>query len=177
MPKKRLFNLALTILAFVLFLVGFFFLIADFKIKLVYILLLALSGFLFALTMLLTFIFNLFEQKENEKLQIHLEFERELFDVEITKPIQIKKTTVPAGKYIFALTKDLKFKLVKTTDFSEFYLILPKCFSKISFSEKTLIFETNQDKHELLLNKNIQEIRNSKSFNDLLYVLNYYHFI
>lgn len=177
MPKKRLFNFAFTIFAFVLFLVGFFFLIADFKIKLVYILLLALAGFLFVLTMLFTFIFNLLEQKENEKLQIYLEFEREVFDVEITKPIQIKKTTVPAGKYIFALTKDLKFKLVKTTDFAEFYLILPKYFSKISFSEKTLIFETKQDKYALKLNKDIQEIRNSKSFNDFLYVLNYYRFI
>ncbi len=177
MQIKRIVNFVLTIVAFILFLVGFFFLIADFRVRLVYIILISLSGALFGISIILTFTFNTIEQKNSNKAQIYLEHEREVFDVEIKSPFVLKNSTVVAGTYIFAVTKDLKFKLVKTTDFNIVYLISPNNFSEISFEKNILTLKTQNSVHTLKLNKNIEEIRNTKSFNDFLYVLSHYNLI
>lgn len=177
MQIKRIVNFVLTIVAFILFLVGFFFLIADFRVKLVYIILISLSGALFGISIILTFAFNTIEQKNSNKAQIYLEHEREVFDVEIESPFVVKNSTVVAGNYIFAVTKDLKFKLVNTTNFNIIYLISPNHFSEISFEKNILTLKTQNSVHTLKLNKNIEEIRNTKSFNDFLYVLSHYNLI
>lgn len=177
MQIKRIVNFVLTIVAFILFLVGFFFLIANFRVKLVYIILISLSGALFGISIILTLIFNTIEQKNSDKSQIYLEHEREVFDVEIEVPLAVKKLIVQPGTYIFAVTKDLKFKLVDSTDFNIVYLILPNYFSEISFEGNTLTLKIQDSVNTLKLNKNIEEIRNTKSFNDFLYVLSHYNLI
>ena len=177
MQIKRIVNFVLTIIAFILFLVGFFFLIADFRVKLVYIILISLSGALFGISILLTLIFNTIEQKNSDKAQIYLEHEREVFDSEIQTPLVVKKITVKPGTYIFAVTKDLKFKLVNSTDFNIVYLISPNDFSEISFERNILTLKTQNSVNTLKLNKNIEDIRNTKSFNCFLYVLNHYNLI
>lgn len=177
MQIKRIVNFVLTIVAFILFLVGFFFLIADFRVKLVYIILLSLSGALFVISIILTLTFNTIEQKNNNKTQIYLEHEREVFDVEIQSPFVVKNSTITAGTYIFAVTKDLKFKLVNSTNFNIVYLISPSDFSEVFFEGNTLTLKTQNSASIFKLNKNIEEIRNSKSFNDFLYVLNHYNLI
>lgn len=177
MQIKRIVNFVLTIVAFILFLVGFFFLIADFRVKLVYIILISLSGALFGISIVLTLIFNTIEQKNSNKAQIYLEHEREVFDSEIQTPLVVKKITVKPGTYIFAVTKDLKFKLVNSADFNIVYLISPSNFSEISFEKNTLTLKTQNSVNTLKLNKNIEDIRNTKSFNDFLYVLSHYNLI
>ena len=177
MQIKRIVNFVLTIIAFILFLVGFFFLIADFRVKLVYIILISLSGALFGISIVLTLILNTIEQKNSDKAQIYLEHEREVFDTEIQTPLIVKKITVKPGNYIFAVTKDLKFKLVNSTDFNIVYLISPNHFSEISFERNTLTLKTQNSVNTLKLNKNIEDIRNTKSFNDFLYVLSHYNLI
>ena len=177
MQIKRIVNFLLTIVAFILFLVGFFFLIVDFRVKLVYIILISLSAALFGISVILTLTFNTIEQKNSNKAQIYLEHEREIFDVEIQKPLLLKNSTVAAGKYIFAVTKDLKFKLVNSTDFNIVYLISPNLFSEVLFERNTLTLKTQNSVHTLKLNKNIEEIRNTKSFNEFLYVLSHYNLI
>ena len=177
MQTKRIVNFVLTIFAFILFLVGFFFLIAGFRVKLVYIILLSLSGVLFGISIILTVTFNTIEQKNNNKAQIYLEHEREVFDVEIQTPFVVKNSTVAAGTYIFAVTKDLKFKLVNSANFNFVYLISPNDFSEVFFEGNTLTLKTQNNVHTLKLNKNIEEIRNTKSFNDFLYVLSHYNLI
>lgn len=177
MQIKRIVNFVLTIVAFILFLVGFFFLIANFRIKLVYIILISLSGALFGISIILTLIFNTIEQKNSDKSQIYLEHEREVFDVEIEASLAVKKLIVQPGTYIFAVTKDLKFKLVDSTDFNIVYLISPNYFSEISFKGNTLTLKIQDSVNTLKLSKNIEEIRNTKSFNDFLYVLSHYNLI
>ena len=177
MQTKRIVNFVLTIVAFILFLVGFFFLIADIRIKLVYIILLSLSGVLFVISIIFTLIFNTIEQKNSDKAQIYLEHEREIFDVEIQTPLFVNNSTIQPGSYIFAVTKDLKFKLVNSTDFNIVYLISPNHFSEISFAGNTLTLKTQNSVNTLKLNKNIEAIRNTKSFNDFLYVLSHYNLI
>lgn len=177
MQIKRIVNFVLTIVAFILFLVGFFFLIAEFRVKLVYIILISLSGALFSISIVLTLVFNTIEQKNSDKAQIYLEHEREVFDLEIQTPLVVKKITVQPDNYIFAVTKDLKFKLVNSTDFNIVYLISPNYFSEISFERNTLTLKTQNSVNTLKLNKNIEDIRNTKSFNDFLYVLNHYNLI
>ncbi len=177
MQTKRIVNFVLTIVAFILFLVGFFFLIADFRVKLVYIILISLSGAFFGITIILTLVFNTIEQKNSDKAQIYLEHEREIFDAEIQTPLVVKNLTVQPGTYIFAVTKDLKFKLVNSTDFNIVYLISPSHFSEISFAGIILTIKTQNSVNTLKLNKNIEEIRNTKSFNDFLYVLSHYNLI
>ena len=177
MQTKRIVNFVLTIVAFILFLVGFFFLIADFRIKLVYIILISLSGAFFGITIISTLVFNTIEQKNSDKAQIYLEHEREIFDAKIQRHLVLKNLTVAPGTYIFAVTKDLKFKLVNSTDFDIAYLISPNHFSEISFAGNTLTLKTQNSVNTLKLNKNIEEIRNTKSFNDFLYVLSHYNLI
>lgn len=177
MQIKRIVNFVLTIVAFILFLVGFFFLIADFRVKFAYIILISLSGALFGISIILTLIFNTIEQKNSDKAQIYLEHEREIFDVEIEAPLAVKKLIVQPGTYIFAVTKDLKFKLVNSADFNIVYLISPNYLSEISFERNTLTFKIQDSANTLKLNKNIEEIRNTKSFNDFLYVLSHYNLI
>ena len=177
MQTKRIVNFVLTIVAFILFLVGFFFLIADFRIKLVFIILISLSGAFFGITIISTLVFNTIEQKNTDKAQIYLEHEREIFDAEILTPLVVKNSTVAPGTYIFAVTKDLKFKLVNSTNFNIVYLISPSYFREISFAGNTLTLKTQNSVNTLMLNKNIEEIRNTKSFNDFLYVLSHYNLI
>lgn len=177
MQIKRIVNFVVTIVAFVLFLVGFFFLIANFRVKLAYIILISLSGALFGFSIVLTLTFNTIEQKNSNKTQIYLEHEREVFDVEITTPLVVKNLTVAPDTYIFAVTKDLKFKLVNSTNFNIVYLISPNNFNEISFEKNTLTLKTQNNTYLLKLNKNIEEIRNTKSFNDFLYVLRHYNLI